>query len=91
MTVHQCPKCELRFDLRTVLDDHCRSEHPQFHHDYPIGRAAHPTPDHATEEVSVPQPQQPPAMAAHDGDGTAPTRHRHFALHMPHRHEANRS
>jgi hypothetical protein len=36
MTVHQCPKCELRFDRNTELDDHCRQEHPQFHHDYPV-------------------------------------------------------
>lgn len=36
MTVHQCPKCELRFDWQTELDDHCRHDHPQFHHDYPV-------------------------------------------------------
>ncbi len=23
MTVHQCPKCELRFTWKTELDDHC--------------------------------------------------------------------
>lgn len=33
---HQCPKCELRFTWPTELDDHCRSDHPQFHHDYPV-------------------------------------------------------
>jgi hypothetical protein len=32
---HQCPKCELRFTWVTELDDHCRSDHPEFHHDYP--------------------------------------------------------
>lgn len=36
MSVHQCPKCELRFDWITELDDHCRQDHPQFHHDYPV-------------------------------------------------------
>jgi hypothetical protein len=32
---HQCPKCELRFTWQTELEDHCRLDHPQFHHDYP--------------------------------------------------------
>lgn len=41
MTVHQCPKCELRFDYQTELDDHCRHDHPQFHHDYPVRGARH--------------------------------------------------
>jgi hypothetical protein len=36
MTIHQCPKCDLRFSWRTELDDHCRTDHPQFHHDYPV-------------------------------------------------------
>lgn len=36
MTVHQCPKCELRFAYLTELDDHCRHDHPRFHHDYPV-------------------------------------------------------
>src|SRR4051794_13136278 len=35
MTVHQCPKCELRFVHRTELDDHCWHDHPEFRHDYP--------------------------------------------------------
>jgi hypothetical protein len=35
MTVHQCPKCELRFDWRTELDDHCWHDHPEFRHEYP--------------------------------------------------------
>ena len=39
MTVHQCPKCELRFSWQTELDQHCRDEHPDFHHDYPVGHA----------------------------------------------------
>lgn len=35
MSVHQCPKCELRFAWKTELDDHCRQDHPAFHHEYP--------------------------------------------------------
>jgi hypothetical protein len=34
---YQCPKCELRFTWQTELDDHCRNDHPDFHHDYPAG------------------------------------------------------
>jgi hypothetical protein len=36
MTIHQCPKCELRFSWVTELDDHCRSDHPDFHHEYAV-------------------------------------------------------
>jgi hypothetical protein len=42
MTIHQCPKCELRFAWQTELDEHCRTEHPNFHHDYPV-RGEHHT------------------------------------------------
>jgi hypothetical protein len=35
MTIHQCPKCELRFDWKTELDDHCWHDHPEFRHEYP--------------------------------------------------------
>jgi hypothetical protein len=38
MSIHQCPKCELRFTWKTELDDHCAHDHPTFHHDYPIRR-----------------------------------------------------
>lgn len=41
MTVHQCPKCELKFAIKTVLDDHIRNDHPQFHHDYPVRGERH--------------------------------------------------
>ena len=37
MTVHQCPKCELRFSWKTELDDHCWHDHPEFRHEYPVG------------------------------------------------------
>lgn len=42
MTVHQCPKCDLRFALKTELDDHCWHDHPQFRHEYPAARPAPP-------------------------------------------------
>jgi hypothetical protein len=41
MTMHQCPKCELRFTWQTELDDHCRTDHPTFHHDYPVRGVHH--------------------------------------------------
>ncbi|MCW2526024.1 MAG: hypothetical protein JWM76_884 [Pseudonocardiales bacterium] len=34
MSVHQCPKCELRFTWQTELDAHCNEDHPDFHHEY---------------------------------------------------------
>ena len=43
MSVHQCPKCELRFTYQTELDYHCREEHPDFKHDYPVHHAEPPT------------------------------------------------
>ena len=41
MSVHQCPKCELRFSYLTELDDHCHRDHPNFHHDYPVRGVRH--------------------------------------------------
>lgn len=41
MSVHQCPKCELRFSFRTELEHHCREEHPDFRHEY-AGPWRHP-------------------------------------------------
>ncbi len=41
MTTHQCPKCDLRFTWSTELDDHCRTDHPGFHHDYPVRGVHH--------------------------------------------------
>lgn len=38
MSIHQCPKCELRFTWKTELDDHCHNDHPSFQHDYPVRR-----------------------------------------------------
>lgn len=39
MSVHQCPKCELRFSWVTEVDDHCRQDHPDFQHEYLTARA----------------------------------------------------
>jgi hypothetical protein len=53
MTVHQCPKCELRFGWKTELEDHCWHDHPEFRHDYPattVAVAVEPVP------VAVPHP-----------------------------------
>lgn len=36
MNVHQCPKCVLRFERKTELDYHCREDHPEFRHEYPV-------------------------------------------------------
>jgi hypothetical protein len=59
MTVHQCPKCELRFDWKTELDDHCRQDHPEFHHDYPAQVVPPPAPEQR------PHPAAPPAEPYH--------------------------
>jgi hypothetical protein len=40
MTIHQCPKCELRFTWKTERDDHCANDHPQFKHEYPVRKPA---------------------------------------------------
>jgi hypothetical protein len=50
MTVHQCPKCDLRFALKTELDDHCWHDHPEFRHEYP---AARPAPQPADQSGDV--------------------------------------
>jgi hypothetical protein len=53
MTVHQCPKCELKFNWKTEVDDHCWHDHPEFRHEYP----AHP--------VEAPPPVEAPRVAPH--------------------------
>jgi hypothetical protein len=40
--IHQCPKCELRFERPTELDYHCRNDHPDFRHEYPATKATVP-------------------------------------------------
>ena len=51
MTVHQCPKCELRFDHKTEVEDHCWHDHPEFRHDYP---ATVPPPSETVVEAPHP-------------------------------------
>jgi hypothetical protein len=53
MTVHQCPKCELRFTWKTELDDHCTNDHPQFKHEYPVRKPA------ASQQAGTAQPPGP--------------------------------
>ena len=62
MTVHQCPKCELKFSYKTEVDDHCRQDHPEFRHDYPaVHRAPGPPPQ------AAPPPHPAAAHHAHIG------------------------
>jgi hypothetical protein len=56
MTVHQCPKCELRFSHVTELNDHCGKDHPSFHHDYPVRGVHHWDGDSTASEPSTPDP-----------------------------------
>jgi hypothetical protein len=58
MTVHQCPKCELRFTHATELDDHCGKDHPSFHHDYPVRGIRH------WDVEPVPPPEPPDSASA---------------------------
>lgn len=54
MTVHQCPKCELRFEWKTELDDHCWHDHPEFRHEYPAPPIAEqPVERHAAEQTPL--------------------------------------
>jgi len=54
MSVHQCPKCELRFDWKTELDDHCWHDHPEFRHEYPASAPPpEPKPDHPVAQPTT--------------------------------------
>ena len=54
MTIHQCPKCELRFDWKTELDDHCWHDHPEFRHEYPAQAIAEAPAEHARTALRKP-------------------------------------
>ena len=56
MTIHQCPKCELKFAYKTEVDDHCWHDHPEFRHEYP---AVAPPPPPAPEAAEPPPPVEP--------------------------------
>ena len=58
MTVHQCPKCELRFNWKTEVDDHCWHDHPEFRHEYPAVA-------HQAEAAADPVEQVPVAREKH--------------------------
>jgi hypothetical protein len=53
--VHQCPKCELRFEWRTELDDHCWHDHPEFRHEYPAQPLAETPSEQPAPRVASPQ------------------------------------
>jgi hypothetical protein len=55
MTIHQCPKCELKFAYKTEVDDHCWHDHPEFRHEYPATVPPPPVP----EPHEVPPPAEP--------------------------------
>jgi hypothetical protein len=59
MSVHQCPKCELRFDHRTELDDHCWHDHPEFRHAYPAAVIVPDEPAKPAEEHPPPHHEKP--------------------------------
>jgi hypothetical protein len=65
MSYHQCPKCELRFTWHTELDDHCRNDHPEFHHDYPVQGVRH----YATAPDPAPPAPAPPPPATNAEPG----------------------
>jgi hypothetical protein len=69
MTIHQCPKCELRFDWKTELDDHCWHDHPEFRHEYPAQPAPPPVADAAdiAARRAQPLPQAPAHIDVVDG------------------------
>lgn len=55
MSVHQCPKCDLRFDWMTELNDHIWHDHPEFRHEYPAWSSHHPRAgDHAEDHPAPP-------------------------------------
>lgn len=60
-TTMQCPKCELLFVTKTMLDQHCQDDHPDFRHAYRAGPA--------TTSAGV-------GGATRDWPGLASTRHR---------------
>jgi len=55
MSMHQCPKCELRFEWKTELDDHCWHDHPEFRHEYPAGPPPALAPDGTPHGHPVPR------------------------------------
>lgn len=62
MTVHQCPKCELRFERKAELDDHCWHDHPQFRHEYPASAPPPPAPEPVPHHELAPPPKKPVAQ-----------------------------
>jgi hypothetical protein len=61
MTVHQCPKCELRFAWKTELDDHCWHDHQEFRHEYPVGRRSGAAAEPPGSDTTPARPSTPPS------------------------------
>jgi hypothetical protein len=57
VTIHHCPKCELRFTHKTELDDHIWHDHADFRHDYPA--TAPPPLAAAPPPPATPRPGSP--------------------------------
>jgi hypothetical protein len=76
MSTHQCPKCELRFNWKTELDDHCWHDHPEFRHEYPAVPVA-PAPEGTAPPAPAPAaPREPTHFVDGLGRWLTPT-HRH--------------
>lgn len=63
MTMHQCPKCELRFDRKTELDYHCRQDHAGFRHEYPATHPPAEPPPAQAPVAHLPPPPHPTVLA----------------------------
>ena len=60
MSVHQCPKCELLFAIRTQLDDHLAHDHPEFTHVYVPNSSRGMSDDHWHTTPTTPAEQAGP-------------------------------
>ena len=83
MTAHQCPKCELRFNWVTEVDDHCRRDHPEFTHEYPAVHHDPPPTEPLLPPHAVAQPEHRKHLGASQLVAWALPKH---ADHQPDHH-----
>ena len=84
MSIHQCPKCELRFEFRTELDDHCWHDHPEFRHEYPASAPpVEPAPPNHHAESHSDEPRPHRTVVGDLGGWLTP----HHPPEQPHHHE----
>ncbi len=57
MSVHPCPKCTLAFVSKNELEDHCRNDHADFHHEF------RPVPPGRNDHLPAMTPEQPRTSA----------------------------